>query len=265
MAWRSSKTKPPPKESEVLVLIYLCILLSSVCYHLPCISQQHSHIGFHILCELLIAKVSHLSAAPSQDATSSVFAKVSHLSAAPSQDATSLGWSVHCHLCLPRCLTFQQHPVKMPHLWAGPFTVICVCQGVSPFSSTQSRCHIFGLVRSWSSVFAKVSHLSAAPSQDATSLGWSVHCHLCLPRCLTFRQHPVKMPHLWAGPFTVICVCQGVSPFGSTQSRCHIFGLVRSLSSVFAKVSHLSVTPSQDATSLGWSGHCHLCLPKCLA
>ena len=112
----------------------------------------------------------------------------------------------------------------MPHLLAGPSTLICVHQGVSPFGNTQSRCHIFWLVHPFSFVFTKVSHLLVTPSQDATSFGWSIHSHLCSPRCLTFWQHPVKMPHLLAGPSTLICVHQGVSPFGNTQSRCHIFG-----------------------------------------
>ena len=193
-----------------------------------------------------------------------MFTKVSHLLATPSQDATSFGWSIHSHLCSPRCLTFWQHPVKMPHLLAGPSILICVHQGVSPFGNTQSRCHIIWLVHSFSFVFTKVSHLLVTPSQDATSFGWSIHSHLCSPRCLTFWQHPVKMPHLLAGPSTLICVHQGVSPFGNTQSRCHIFWLVHPFSFVFTKVSHLLVTPSQDATSFGWSIHSHLCSPRCL-
>ena len=125
----------------------------------------------------------------------------------------------------------------MPHLLAGPSTLICVHQGVSPFGNTQSRCHIFWLVHLLSFVFTKVSHLLVTPSQDA---------------------------HLLAGPSILICVHQGVSPFGNTQSRCHIFWLVHPLSFVFTKVSHLLAIPSQDATSFGWSIHSHLCSPRCL-
>ena len=95
----------------------------------------------------------------------------------------------------------------MPHLLAGPSTLICIHQGVSPFGNTQSRCHIFWLVHPLSFVFTKVSHLLATPSQDATFL---------------------------AGP---------------------------SISFVFIKVSHLLVTPSQDATSFGWSiRHHYFCV-----
>ena len=76
-----------------------------------------------------------------------------------------------CHMCLSRCLTFR--------------------------GSSQSRWHIFRLVHVMSHVLVKVSHLSAAPSQDGTSFDWFMSsCH-------------------------VTCTCQGVSPF--TQSRWHIY------------------------------------------
>ena len=143
-------------------------------------TQSRCHIFWLVhLLSFVFTKVSNLLATPSQDATSFgwsihsfVFTKVSHLLATPSQDATSFGWSIHSHLCSPRCLTFWKHPVEMPHLLAGPSTLICVHQGVSPFGNTKSRCHIFG---------------------------WSIH---------------------------FICVHQGVPPFGNTQSRCHIVWLV---------------------------------------
>ena len=109
-------------------------------------------------------------------------------------------------------------------------TVICVYQGASPFGGTKSRCVIF----------------------------WLVHpCHLYLPRCLTFRHHPVKMPHLWTGSSLINChLCL---PRCLTFRR-HPVKMVSSLgwfipyqlSSVFAKVSHLSAASSQDASSLGW-------------
>ena len=149
------------------------------------------------------------------------FVKVSHFSTAPSQDGTSFGCVYCCHMCLSRCHTFRQHPVKMAHLSAGSFVCIVV-----------------------SHVFVKVSHLSAAPSQDGTSFGWliSVYCCVtCLSRCHTFRQHPVKMAHLSAGSFVCIVVSrvrQGVAPFGSTQSRWHIFRLVH-LYCYVTCVSHL--------------------------
>lgn len=41
-------------------------------------------------------------------------------------------------------------------------------------------------------VFDKVSHLSATLSHNATSFSWSIHHHLCLPMCPTFRQHPAN-------------------------------------------------------------------------
>ena len=74
----------------------------------------------------------------------------------------------------------------------------CVCQGVTPFGSSQSRCLIFRLACVYTCVccfvkvshvpvhvfvllscvyvhvYAKVSHLSAALSQDASSFGWHV-------------------------------------------------------------------------------------------
>ena len=101
-----------------------------------------------------------------------VLVKVSHLSAAASQDGTSFDWFMSsCH-------------------------VTCACQGVSPFA--------------------------AAASQDGTSFDWFMSCHMCLSRCLTFRQHPVKMAHL------------------STGSCHHV------MSHVLVKVSHL--LHSQDGT-----------------
>ena len=170
-----------------------------------------------------------------------MFVKVSHLSAAPSEDVTSFDWFmfVMSRVCqgVP---TLRQHPVKMAHLLTGScsschvcvkvshllaapsqdgtsfdwfmFVMSRVCQGVPRCGSTQSRWHIiikhiqihFKFVTSCvcqgvviSHVFVKVSHLSAAPSEDVTSFDWFM--------------------------FVMSRVCQGVPRCGSTQSRWHIF------------------------------------------
>ena len=176
--------------------------------------------------------MAHLSTGSCHHVMSHVLVKVSHLSAAASQDGTSFDWFMSCHMCLSRCLTFRQQPVKMAHLSTGSCHVTCACQGVSPFGSSQSKWHIFRLV-----------HVIMS-------------CHMCLSRCLTFRQQPVKMAHLSTGSCHhvmshvlvkvshlsrqqpvkmahlstgschVTCACQGVSPFGSSQSKWHIFRLV---------------------------------------
>ena len=101
---------------------------------------------------------------------------------------------------------------------------------------------------------AKVTHLSAAPSQDVSSLDWSVHSFLS--RVVKVTHLSVKMSHLWTGQFILLChiCCQGDPPFGSTQSRYPIFGLVSSFFYVtcVVKVTHLSAAPSQDVPSLDW-------------
>ena len=72
---------------------------------------------------------------------------------APSQDASSLGWFICCLLS-------------------------CVCQGLSPFSSTP--------------------HLWAGPSHT--------NCHLCLPRCLTF-QRTQSLSFLGCSLYMCVNVC----------------------------------------------------------
>ena len=72
----------------------------------------------------------------------------------------------------------------MSHLWTGRFVLLCrmCCQGDPPFGSTQSRCPIFGLVGSFFYVacVVKVTHLSAAPSQDLSSLDrFILLCRMC--------------------------------------------------------------------------------------
>ena len=87
----------------------------------------------------------------------------------------------------------------------------------------------------------KVSHLSAAPSQDGTSIDWFMFvmshvlsrcpifwqhpvkmahlltascssCHMCLSRCPTFRQHPVKMAHLLTASCSSCHMCLSRCP-----------------------------------------------------
>ena len=126
-----------------------------------------------------------------------VLVKVSHLSAAASQDGTSFDWFMSCHMCLSRCLTFRQQPVKMAHLSTGSCHVTCACQGVSPFGSTQSRWHIFRLV-----------HVIMS-------------CHMYLSRCLTF--YTVKMAHLFAVFSCVIIVCYLEAVHRFYESRRRLF------------------------------------------
>ena len=95
-------------------------------------------------------------------------------------------------------------------------------------------------------VYAKVSHLSAAPSQDASSFSWHVYItcvgcfvkvshvpvhifllcrvcmYMCMPRCHTFQQLPVRCLIFWlACVYTCVCCC-GVaysSPCSSALSH----------------------------------------------
>ena len=179
-----------------------------------------------------------------------VYVKVSHLSAATSPDASSFGW--HVYMCILFCHTFQS-------TYMSAFLCVCVCVHVH--------------------VYVKVSHLSAATSQDASSFGWHVYmcklfCHtfqstyksaflcvcvyryMCMPRCHTFRQIPVKMPHLSAGMCT--CVCCFVTR--SSPRRCLLFYVCVHVH-VYAKVSHLLAATSQDASSFGW--HVYICMWFC--
>ena len=191
-------------------------------------------------------KMAHLSTGSCHHVMSHVLVKVSHLAAAASQDGTSFDWFMSsCH-------------------------VTCACQGVSPFSSSQSRWHIFRLVHVMSHALVKVSHLSAAASQDGTSFDWFMSCHMCLSRCLTFRKHPSQdgTSFDWfMSSCHVTCACQGVSPFGGSQSRWHIFRLVHVMSHVLVKVSHLSAAP-QSRWHIFRLVHvimsCHMCLSRCL-
>ena len=144
-------------------------------------------------------------------------------------------WLVHpCHLYLPRCLTFWHHPVKMPHLWAG--SSLTNCHLCLPRCLTFRRHPV------------KMSHLWAGSSLT--------NCHLCLPRCLTFQRHPVKMPHLLAGSSLTnchLCLPRCLTFWRHPVKMPHLLaGSSLTNSSVFAKVSHLSAAPSQDASSLGW-------------
>ena len=184
---------------------------------------------------------------------SHVFVKVSHLSAAPSQDVTSFDWFMFvmshvfvkvsptfwqnpvkmahlltgscssCHMRLSRCPTFRQHPVKMAHLLTG---------SCSSCHMRLSRCPTFRqhpvkmahlLTGSCSSchVFVKVSHLSAAHSQDGTSFDWFmfIMSHACV-------YQPFGTTHT---SLTCLCVCEGVSPFSSTW-RAHLFSYITSIS-----------------------------------
>ena len=187
---------------------------------------------------------------------------------------------VYTYMCMSRCHTFRQLPVKMPHLSAG----MCTCVYCFVTRSSPHTCLLFCVcvcvcVCVHVHVYVKVSHLSAATSQDASSFGWHVYmcklfCHtlqsmymsaflcvcvytyMCMPRCHTFRQIPVKMPHLSAGMCT--CVCCFVTR--SSPRRCLLFYVCVHVH-VYAKVSHLLAATSQDASSFGW--HVYICMWFC--
>ena len=133
---------------------------------------------------------------------------------------------------MPRCYTFRQLSVKMPHFSACMCIYMCMlfCQGFACSSPRACR----------------------------------VCMYMCMPRCHTFRQLSVKMSHLSAGmciylcmlfcqgvacsspricTFVVCvctCVCQGVTPFSSSQSRCLIFRLACVLIRLLCLMFHLA-------------------------
>ena len=212
--------------------------------------------------------MAHLSTGSCHHVMSHVLVKVSHLSAAASQDGTSFDWFMSCHMCLSRCLTFRQHPVKMAHLSTGschhvmsrctPFGSsqsrwhifrlvhvimschMCLSRCLTFRGSSQSRWHIFRLVHVMSHVLVKVSHLSAAPSQDGTSFDWFMSsCHVKVSHLSAAASQDGTSFDWFMSSCHVTCACQGVSPFAAAAS--------------------------QDGTSFDWFMSCHMYLSRCLA